>query len=267
MQAIGERLREARMRQGLDLTEVEVATKIRAKYLRAMENDEFAMLPGSTYVKSFLRTYAEYLGLDAQLLVEEFRAMHEPRGEGEMPSFAPPGRPRPPRDRRGGPGAGMAIGPGVLVVAMILLFLLVLAIIGLLSGSDENEGRKAAETRETTTEKRSAAERRRERERERAAAAPAEERPPKNVRLRIVPAEETYVCVDDGRGTNLFEGTITTSKSFREKQIRLNLGRPSARLFVNGERFRFQEGPEAVGFSFSRTGRATPLPLGDRPCA
>jgi cytoskeleton protein RodZ len=48
MQAIGERLREARMRQGLDITEVEVATKIRAKYLRALENDEFTMLPGST---------------------------------------------------------------------------------------------------------------------------------------------------------------------------------------------------------------------------
>src|SRR5215210_1212156 len=117
MQAIGERLREARMRQGLDLTEVEIATKIRAKYLRAMENDEFSMLPGSTYVKSFLRTYAEYLGLDAQLLVEEFRAQHEPRGEGDF-SFAPPGRARPPRDRRG--GGGMAIGPGVLAVAAIL---------------------------------------------------------------------------------------------------------------------------------------------------
>src|SRR5215210_2248642 len=112
MQAIGERLREARMRQGLDLTEVEIATKIRAKYLRAMENDEFSMLPGTTYVKSFLRTYAEYLGLDAQLLVEEFRAQHEPRGVGEMPSFVPPGRARPPRDRRAGGGAGMAIGPG-----------------------------------------------------------------------------------------------------------------------------------------------------------
>src|SRR5919206_1338713 len=101
MQAIGDRLREARMRQGLDLTEVEAATKIRAKYLRAMENDEFSMLPGTTYVKSFLRTYAEYLGLDAQLLVEEFRAQHEPRGEGELQSFGPTAPAAPGRDRRG----------------------------------------------------------------------------------------------------------------------------------------------------------------------
>src|ERR687885_662888 len=108
MQAIGERLREARMRQGLDLGEVEVATKIRAKYLRALENDEFSMLPGSTYVKSFLRTYAEYLGLDAQLLVEEFRAQHEPRGEGELHLTAPPARPG--RERRPG-GPDLALGP------------------------------------------------------------------------------------------------------------------------------------------------------------
>src|ERR671932_171860 len=131
MQAIGERLREARMRQGLDLGEGGVATKIRAKYLRALENDEFAMLPGSTYVKSFLRTYAEYLGLDAQLLVEEFRAQHEPRGEGELQSFGPRARARPGRERRGG---GMAIGPGVLALAFVLFLLVVLAVIGLLSG-------------------------------------------------------------------------------------------------------------------------------------
>src|SRR5256714_251364 len=100
MQPIGERLREARMRQGRDLSEVEVATKIRAKYLRALENDEFSMLPGGTFVKSFLRTYAEYLGLDAQLLVEEYRAQHEPRGEGEMQSFAPSSPARPGLERR-----------------------------------------------------------------------------------------------------------------------------------------------------------------------
>ena len=87
------------MRQGVDISEVETATKIRAKYLRALENDEFAMLPGGTYVKSFLRTYAEYLGLDAQLLVEEFRAHHEPRVEGELQTLAPPPQQRPGHNR------------------------------------------------------------------------------------------------------------------------------------------------------------------------
>jgi cytoskeleton protein RodZ len=258
MQAIGDRLREARMRQGLDLSEVEVATKIRAKYLRALENDEFSMLPGSTYVKSFLRTYAEYLGLDAQLLVEEFRAQHEPRGEGEISSFAPQ-RTRPPRERRRY-GDGMAIGPGVLAVGLVLLLLLLLAVIGLVSGGDEGN-KKASSKGQTTARKK----RRESRSKRNATPAPAPV--PTTVRLKVVPVEPTYVCIDDGRGTTTFEGTITSSKSFREKRLRLNLGRASARLYVNGKRFRFHEGPSAVGFEFSRTGRGTPLPLGDRPCA
>ena len=74
MPGIGETLREARVRQRVNIEELEQSTKIRAKYLRALENEEFGLLPGPTYVKSFLRTYAEKLGLDPQLLLEEFRA-------------------------------------------------------------------------------------------------------------------------------------------------------------------------------------------------
>src|SRR3712207_8173863 len=71
MADIGETLREARMRRRIDMTEVEAATKIRAKYLRALENEEWDLLPGPTFVKTFLRTYAEYLDLDPRLLVED----------------------------------------------------------------------------------------------------------------------------------------------------------------------------------------------------
>src|SRR5688572_19685804 len=64
MPDIGATLQEARMRARIDISEVESATKIRAKYLRAIENEEWEMLPGPTFVKSFLRTYADYLGID-----------------------------------------------------------------------------------------------------------------------------------------------------------------------------------------------------------
>jgi len=70
---IGAQLRETRMRRRIDMTEVEAATKIRAKYLRALENEEWDLLPGPTFVRSFLRTYAEALGLDAKLLEEILR--------------------------------------------------------------------------------------------------------------------------------------------------------------------------------------------------
>src|SRR5256714_11219079 len=77
MPEIGESLREARMRARIDVSEIEAKTKIRAKYLRALENEEWGLLPGPTFVKSFLRTYAQALGLDGKALVEEYRASHE----------------------------------------------------------------------------------------------------------------------------------------------------------------------------------------------
>jgi hypothetical protein len=79
---IGNSLREARLRQGLDFPELEQATKVRGKYLRALEDEQFEVLPGQTYVKGFLRSYAEYLGLDGQLYVDEFNSRYV-RGEVE----------------------------------------------------------------------------------------------------------------------------------------------------------------------------------------
>jgi cytoskeleton protein RodZ len=73
---IGNSLREARYRQQLELTEVEQATKIRARYLRALEEESFDTLPAQTYVKGFLRTYADYLGLDGQLYVDEYNSRY-----------------------------------------------------------------------------------------------------------------------------------------------------------------------------------------------
>ena len=69
---IGNSLREARVRQGFEYPQIELATKIRAKYIRALEDEQFGILPAHTYVKGFLRTYAEFLGLDGQLYVDEF---------------------------------------------------------------------------------------------------------------------------------------------------------------------------------------------------
>jgi cytoskeleton protein RodZ len=91
---IGTSLREARLRQGVDLPRVEADTKIRAKYLRALEEEKFDVLPAETYVKGFLRTYAEYLGLDGQLYVDEFNSRFA-REEEPAVATASSGRPRP----------------------------------------------------------------------------------------------------------------------------------------------------------------------------
>jgi Helix-turn-helix domain/RodZ C-terminal domain len=69
---IGPSLREARLHQGVEIPDAERATKIRAKYLRALETESFDILPGQAYIKSFLRSYADYLGLDGELFVDEY---------------------------------------------------------------------------------------------------------------------------------------------------------------------------------------------------
>ena len=71
---IGNSLHEARLRRKIEFVQAEQATKIRAKYLRALEDERFEQLPSQTYVKGFLRTYAEYLGLDGQLYVDEYNS-------------------------------------------------------------------------------------------------------------------------------------------------------------------------------------------------
>jgi hypothetical protein len=73
---IGNSLREARLRQHLDFPELEQATKIRSRYLRALEEEQFDTLPAETYIKGFLRAYAEYLGLDGQLYVDEYNSRY-----------------------------------------------------------------------------------------------------------------------------------------------------------------------------------------------
>ena len=85
---IGNSLREARLRRHIDFTDAEHGTKIRGKYLRALEDERFELLPSHTYIKGFLRSYAEYLGLDGQLYVDEYNSRFV-IGEEDAPLKAP----------------------------------------------------------------------------------------------------------------------------------------------------------------------------------
>src|SRR3990170_78380 len=132
MPDIGDQLRETRMRQRIDITEVEAATKIRAKYLRALENEEWDLLPGPTFVKTFLRSYADYLGLDSRLLVEEYKQRFERPSTMELTPFAP--RPGGRRERRRRPW----VGPTLAVLLALVLVLGALYALG--SWGEEDSG-------------------------------------------------------------------------------------------------------------------------------
>ena len=100
---IGSSLRDARVRQGLDFPELEQLTRIRPKYLRALEDEHFDVLPAPTYVRGFLRSYAAALGLDGQPFVDEYNSRFAV-GEDEVVVRArrvpPPRRDRQDRESR-----------------------------------------------------------------------------------------------------------------------------------------------------------------------
>src|ERR687896_1801383 len=116
---IGNSLREARLRQGLDFPEIEQGTKIRGKYLRALEDEQFDILPAQTYVKGFLRSYAEYLGLDGQLYVDEYNSRYV-SGEEETPFRGRRSYPAP-RAHRRLESRGLALGLTLIAVAAALV--------------------------------------------------------------------------------------------------------------------------------------------------
>jgi hypothetical protein len=116
---IGNSLREARERQGLGYPEIELATKIRAKYIRALEEEDFTSIPGDAYIRGFLRTYAEYLGLDGDVYVDEYASRFITSWRDELP-------PKPERrrirthDRRLERRAVVLVLAGIALVAVIV---------------------------------------------------------------------------------------------------------------------------------------------------
>ncbi len=132
---VGKTLRGARSRRKVDLAEVEASTKIRVRYLRALENEEWDVLPGETYVRGFIRTYASYLGLDGARLAEEHRRDVGASRPGErLPSVEPApiaamGRRRVPRPP-----------PRVLAAIVSAAMVAILVAVGLSSGGGDSSG-------------------------------------------------------------------------------------------------------------------------------
>jgi cytoskeleton protein RodZ len=130
---IGNSLREARLRQGLEFPEIEQATKIRGKYLRALEEEQFEVLPAQTYVKGFLRNYADFLGLDGQLYVDEFNSRYV-RGEFEEEEEQQPFRPR-----AAGPGRGGGLSKAVMLTLAVIAGLTVFTFAAWMWGGADEE--------------------------------------------------------------------------------------------------------------------------------
>jgi cytoskeletal protein RodZ len=254
MPEIGETLRETRMRRRIDMTEVEAATKIRAKYLRALENEEWDLLPGPTFVKTFLRTYAEYLDLDPRLLVEEYRQRYERPTTQDLTPFGPGmgGQQRRRRRRR------RPIGPivvGVLGVAALLGALYVLGSWGDPQEQEAPSNRAGATPTATAT---ATPEKKKSKRKKKS--------PPPRVTLRLTATDAVFVCLVDATGREVIDGQNleagTTTRRFRSQRFRANFGNGNIRMTVNGKRYNAAKLEQPVGYEF-RPGKA-PKRLSER---
>ncbi len=125
---IGPTLREARVRKRLTLQQVEEDTKIRCRYLQALEDEDFGVLPGQAYAKGFLHSYASYLGLDPKVFVDEFNSRY---AEADEDQFAGASALRRPAASRRKSGLIFFAVVAVLVLAAIYL-------IGIGGGKDDD---------------------------------------------------------------------------------------------------------------------------------
>ncbi len=251
MPDIGESLREARMRARIDIAEIEAQTKIRAKYLRALENEEWDLLPGPTYVKSFLRTYAEALDLDAKLLVDEYKLRHEHLSDVELQPInaAAPGRER----RRQAP----VLPPWFFLAVIVAGLVFALYLLG--SGDDEPESSATPPpvTSTTTTDRPAAT-----------PPPPAAPARPTRVRLRIEATGPVNVCLKAGDRTLVNGQTYEAGQrtpTFASKRFRLTLGNNSARLRINGSTKNVKASSEPIGLEITPGRGRQPLSATERP--
>ena len=249
MPDIGATLREARMHARIDISEIESETKIRAKYLRALENEEWDLLPGPTYVKSFLRTYADALGLDGKLLIEEYKLRHERLSDVELQPIAPPGQ----RERRRPPRA--SFGRGWLVAAVIVGLVAALYFLGLKTGGDGGGGSTGSTTpRTSSTQTQSSSS-----ESGAAAATPTKKKKskPKVAKLTVVATGQVYVCLKAAGQRTPIDGIVLTGGArqgpYKSSRFRVQLGTSEARLVVDGKSHPVPSVSNGIGYEITPT--------------
>jgi len=253
MPDIGASLREARMRARIDVSEIEAQTKIRAKYLRALENEEWDLLPGPTYVKSFLRTYAEALDLDAKLLVDEYKLRHERLSEVELQPInaAAPGRER----RRQTP----VLPPWFFIAVIFVALIFALYLLGRNSPDDDVPTPAATTSTATAPQARPTP-----------PPPPAQEPParPRVVRLRLEATGPVNVCLRAGGRTLVDSVTLQSgqrTRTFRSRRFLLAVGNNAVILRINGKPRRLSASGDPIGVEITPERGRQPLSESARP--
>jgi len=209
----------------MEFAQAEQTTKIRGKYLRALEEEHFEVLPAQTYVNGFLRSYAEFLGLDGQLYVDEFNSRYV-TGEEEAPPIRARRTARPHRRRR--------IQTNVVIAALVGIALVTaLVIAAWKSGSPANQNVVGAGPAQKQTTHRVV-------------------RPngPASITLRGVPSGAFLLDRKSGpTGKVLYNDALSAgqAKHFTTKRLWINTGTPeNLRITVNGKHVKVPAGKPQV---------------------
>ncbi len=248
------------MRARIDVSEIEAETKIRAKYLRALENEEWDLLPGPTFVRSFLRTYAQALGLDSKALIDEYRLHYERPSEIEhQPVMSPPRR-TPSRTRPSRPSRGYAIAIGVFAVLVVLL------LVGLLTGG-KGKGSPSTPASSTTAQHTQATHHKSHRATHSTAA--IRSGAGGVVALSLTPTAPIYVCLVDAAGSKRIAGVTLepgsyVSHTYHSTRFELLLGNNAVKMYVDGKALNVPPSSKPIGYSITSAGRQ-PLAASQQP--
>ena len=234
---VGQVLQEARTQRGIDLADVERVTKIRAKFLRAMEENRWEALPAPVYARSFLSTYARFLGLDGEALVDEYRRTAEgadrpePVPIGAIRSGAVKPRARPLRP--------VALAAGLVVV--VLLGLVIVGSLGSSGGSGggpahRHEGKPAQSGIATIT-----------------GGSPATSR----VSLNLRSTAPVWVCLVNADRRALVAETLQAGETrgpFDSRSFEVTFGNGSVEMTIDGQPVKVPQLAEPLGYRITPNG-------------
>jgi hypothetical protein len=257
---IGQKLRRAREDRGAELSDVEVATKIRVKFLSAMEEDRWDELPAPAYARGFLDIYARHLGLDHQELLDEYsRSVEGERRDAVPGSVIKPGILRQNRPTRRLPSINF--GPVAKVAAGILVVVVIgLVIVGSIGGSDNGGNNKRAKGKDRGTK----------------AAAPATSTtatsttPSGEVSVKLRATAPVWVCLVNESGTPVVDSeTLSADESrgpFRAGRFDVTFGNGSVEMAVDGRPADIPQVAQPIGYRISETGVRKLAPSSQPTC-
>jgi hypothetical protein len=249
---IGETLRKARVRREVQLAEVEEATRIRLKYLRAIEAEDWGALPEDVYARAFIRTYASFLGLDGERLAEEHRRGLIGEGSQAGPESGPGSGARR-RPRRLAPR--LPVATWITVAGVLLVAALAIAALPLDRGGENNVPSAPASRPPASTRV------------ERPPPRP-EPRPP-GVSVRLTASAEIWVCLLDAGGRHLVDGRILEAGAeegpFRSGSFTVSFGNGEVSMLIDGKQAEIPATSSPIGYSIDASGELKPLSETERP--